>query len=190
VADPGSRFEEIYDGYSGLILAYASRRTANADDAADVLAETYMVAWRRINEVPPGEDARPWLYGVARLVLANHHRGQRRRQGLDDRLAANVSDLIADAALEVGVDHSAVAAAFAELAESDRELLTLVGWDQLDRDEIAVIIGSTRAVVRLRLHRARRRFDIALNNRGVKRFTATGHEPTRWANARPGSEDM
>jgi RNA polymerase sigma factor (sigma-70 family) len=190
VADPESRFEEIYDRYSGLILAYAARRTANAHDAADVLAETYTVAWRRIKEVPAGEDARPWLYGVARLVLANHHRGKRRRQGLDERLAMNVSEPIGDAAVEVGVDHSAVAAAFAELADSDRELLTLVGWDQLDRDEIAVIIGSTRAVVRLRLHRARRRFEQALNKHGVKRFAATGHEPTRWANARPGSEDM
>ena len=190
MADTEARFQELYDRYSGLILAYAARRTANAHDAADVLAETYSVAWRRIKDVPAGDNARPWLYGVARLVLANHHRGKRRRQDLDQRLAMNVSELIGDAAIEAGVDHSAVAAAFAELTDNDRELLTLVGWDELDRDEIAAIIGSTRAVVRLRLHRARRRFEQALNRHGVKRFAPTGHEPTRWANASPEMEDM
>lgn len=191
MADAESRFEEIYDRYSGLILAYAARRTSDAHDAADVLAETYMVAWRRIKEVPAGEDARPWLYGVARLVLANHHRGKRRRRGLNQRLALDVANLIDDAAaFHSELDSSAVAAAFDDLSEGDRELLTLVGWDGLERDEVAAIIGCTRATVRLRLHRARRRFQEALNKHGVKRFSAGGHEPTRWANARSGSEDM
>lgn len=190
MADAETRFEEIYDQYSGLILAYAARRTADAQDAADIVADTYVVAWRRIKEVPAGEDARPWLYGVARLVLANHHRAKRRRQGLDERLAIDVSELIGDAAIDADVDRTAIAAAFAELSECDRELLTLVGWDDLDRDEVAVIIGCTRATVRLRLHRARKRFEQALNKHGMKRSSATGHGPSRWANARPGSEDM
>lgn len=188
--DAEARFEELYDRYSGLILTYAARRTSDAQDAADVLADTYVVAWRRIEEVPPGEDARPWLYGVARWVLANHHRGKRRRKGLDERLTADITNLIADSALDADLDRSAVAAAFEELTESDRELLTLVGWDDLDRDEIAVILGCPRATVRLRLHRARKRFEQALNKHGVKRFAASGHESTRWANARPGSEDV
>ena len=190
MADAESRFEEIYDRYSGLILAFAARRTSDAQDAADVLADTYMVAWRRIEEVPTGEDARPWLYGIARRVLANHHRGQRRRQGLEERLIAGIGDLVADSALSSDLDRGAVATAFSELTLSDRELLSLVGWDDLDRDEIAAIIGCSRAAVRLRLHRARKRFRQALSKRGMKRFSASGHEPKRWANARPGSEDM
>lgn len=190
MADAETRFQEIYDQYSGLILAYAARRTADAQDAADIVADTFMVAWRRIEEVPAGEDARPWLYGVARWVLANHHRGKRRRQTLDERLATNVVTLIDDAAIDPQLDRAVVAAAFAELADSDRELLTLVGWDGLDRDEVAVIVGCSRATVRLRLHRARKRFEEALNKRGMKRFSATGHGPVRWADARAGSEDM
>ena len=80
------RFTELYDRYSGHILAYAARRTAGNADAADVLAETFLVAWRRLDDVPTDEAARPWLYGVARRVLANHHRGVTRRSRLDDRV--------------------------------------------------------------------------------------------------------
>lgn len=149
-----------------------------------------MVAWRRIEEVPGGEDARPWLYGVARWVLANHHRGKRRRHALDERVTADIVELIADSVDDSELDRGAVAAAFAELTDSDRELLTLVGWDDLDRDEIAVVIGCSRATVRLRLHRARKRFEQALSNHGMKRFSATGHKSTRWATARSGSEDV
>ena len=190
MADAETRFEEIYDQYSGLILAYAARRTADAQDAADIVADTFMVAWRRIEEVPAGQDARPWLYGVARWVLANHHRGKRRRHSLDERLATDVASLIGNATLDPELDRAAVAAAFAQLTDSDRELLTLVGWDGLDRDEVAAIIGCSRPTVRLRLHRARKRFEEALGKHGMKRSSPTGHGLSRWANARPESEDM
>jgi len=156
-ADRKTRFEEIYGEYSGLILAYAARRTADAYDAADVLAETFVVAWRRIDEVPPGEDARPWLYGVARWVLANHHRGNRRRQTLDERLAAGVAGAVADSTVDRQAERSHIATAFAQLGDGDRELLAMVVWDGLGRDEVADILGCSRAAVRLRLHRARRR---------------------------------
>ena len=61
------------------MLGYALRRTDNTDDAADVLAETFLVAWRRPDEIPPGPQARLWLYGTARRVLANQRRAERRR---------------------------------------------------------------------------------------------------------------
>ena len=73
------QFEAVYTANFGPILGYVLRRTRNGDDAADVVAETFLTAWRRFDEVPPGERARLWLYGVARRVLANHHRGVRRR---------------------------------------------------------------------------------------------------------------
>lgn len=191
MADPEARFREIYDAYSGAILAYAARRTAGAHDAADVLADTFVVAWRRIEEVPAGDDARPWLYGVARRVLANHHRSRRRRRGLDERLAKDVADLIDEAgAPGSDLEGGAVAAAFGELSDGDRELLTLLAWDGLARDEIAVVVGCTRAALRLRLHRARARFERALDRHGVKRASATGHGRSGWASARPGSEDV
>ena len=74
-----SRFEAVYEAYHGPILGYVLRRTATPDDAADIIAETFLTAWRRLEEMPPGPEARLWLYGVARRVLANHHRGERKR---------------------------------------------------------------------------------------------------------------
>lgn len=184
------RFAEIYDAYSGLILAYSAARTADAADAADVVAEVFTVAWRRIEDVPGGEEARPWLYGVARKVLANHHRGHRRRQQLDERVAAQVADVVGPTPANTeGPDWDAIARAFARLSASDRELLTLVGWEQLDRDEITHVLGVPRSTVRVRLHRARKRLETALENEGVKRVDARGHGPSRWATARPDPEE-
>lgn len=190
MVDRRGRFEEVYEAYSGLILAYAVQRTANPHDAADVVAETFAVAWRRIHDVPEGDEARPWLYGVARKVLANHHRSDRRRRRLGDRAASDLRTRIIDAAIPVdGPDRRAIAEAFKALGDGDQELLTLVGWEGLDRDEIATILGCSRATVRVRLHRARRRFERELNKAGLKRMANDGHGPDRWATAHPGSEE-
>lgn len=185
VDEARARFEEIYDAYSALILAYVAQRTSCADDAADVVAETFMVAWRRIGDIPGGEQARPWLYGVARRVLSRHHRGNRRRQTLSERLTRELPVLLADAspAAFEGADHEAMATAFAALSDADRELLTLVGWDGLTREEIATVLGVSRATVRVRVHRARKRFEQQLGQAGVKRIGTSGDEPVRWATA-------
>src|ERR1700735_5412690 len=86
------RFEELYAANCGPILGYVLRRTDNPDDAADVIAETFLTVWRRLDAVPPGDEARLWLYGVARRVLANHRRGQRRRTALTERLRDDLAD--------------------------------------------------------------------------------------------------
>ena len=85
------RFEAAYAAHHGPILGYVLRRTSNPDDAADVLAETFLTAWRRLDDMPPDPQARLWLYGVARRVLANHHRGQRRAVALAGRLRADLA---------------------------------------------------------------------------------------------------
>ena len=188
-ADPHGRFAQIYDAYSGLILAYASARTDDPADAADVVADVFTVAWRRIDEVPEGTEARPWLYGVARGTLANHHRGRRRRQRLNDRVAAQVVRIVEPTTVDEGPEAGAIAAALEGLGERDRELLLLVGWEQLTRDEIASVLDVSRATLRLRLHRARRRFEAALADQGVKRIDSPGHGPGRWATALPDPEE-
>ena len=94
IADPGERqrrFEVVYAAHRGPILGYVLRRTGNPDDAADVIAETFLTAWRRLDEIPHDPQTRLWLYGVARRVLANHHRGERRRSALADRLRADLA---------------------------------------------------------------------------------------------------
>ncbi|MFC8597840.1 RNA polymerase sigma factor [Isoptericola sp. NPDC057191] len=148
-----ARFTALFEATHRPLLAYAVRRVADPADAADVVAEAFLIAWRRIEEVPVGPDARPWMFGVARRVLANLHRGERRRLALADRLRAEVAETFP------GPDApgSDVERALGRLGEQDQELLRLVAWEQLARDEIALVLGITRASVRVRLHRARRR---------------------------------
>jgi Sigma-70 region 2 len=84
-------FGLLFDEHRRAVLAYALRRVDDPADAADVLAETFLVAWRRLDEVPAGAGAKPWLLAVARRVLSNQRRGARRRIGLADRLAQELS---------------------------------------------------------------------------------------------------
>lgn len=157
MADAHARFEEIYDHYAALILAYAARRVTAAEDAADVLADTFTVAWRRIDEVPAGEAARPWLYAVARRCLGNQRRARRRRERLEARLAAQITTVVANSTTHRPLLDGELVTAFNKLSANDREILTLLAWDGLGRDDIATVMGWSRARVRLRLHRARTR---------------------------------
>ncbi|MEV4164532.1 RNA polymerase sigma factor [Nonomuraea dietziae] len=162
-----SRFEAVYADTYEQILGYAVRRCASPDDAADVVAETFAIAWRRIDRLPGGDEARLWLYGVARNVLANHRRGTARHQARTVELDLDLADLYAttpDASVERGV----IATTFRDLPADDRELLALVGWEGLERGEIAAVLGCSRNAVRIRLHRARKRFARALEAAGVQ----------------------
>jgi RNA polymerase sigma-70 factor (ECF subfamily) len=154
------RFEEVYAANRGPILGYVLRRTGNAHDAADATAETFLTAWRRLDDVPPGDQARLWLYGVARRVLANQQRGEHRRSELADRLRAELTT--AYRAPEYAGELAGIAAAFRSLPEGDRELLALVGWEELDNGQAAAVLGCSRNAVRIRLHRARRRLASAI----------------------------
>ena len=191
LTDRRARFAEIYRAYSGLILAYAARRTADVNDAADVVAETFTVAWRRLDDVPEGEAARPWLYGVARKVLANQRRGLQRRRRLHDRLQAELSDAVGDdrSSVDDEPDLALVAEALAELSAGDRELLTLVAWDGLSREDIAAMLGCSSTTVRVRLHRARRRLAQRMAVLGVKQRADAGHGSSRGAPALPDLEE-
>ncbi|MFI7610041.1 RNA polymerase sigma factor [Nonomuraea terrae] len=164
--DPESRFEEIYASSYRLLLGYALRRCPDPDDAADVVAETFLIAWRRIEEVPKGDEARLWLYGVARKVLANHRRGELRHER---RTAALRAELAATplAAEPTGADFTAMGQVFRALPGDDRELLALVAWERLSPGQIAKVLGVSSNVVRVRLFRARRRFARGLAGAGI-----------------------
>ncbi|MFG3440200.1 RNA polymerase sigma factor [Nonomuraea sp. NPDC047897] len=161
-----ARFEAVYRQTYGQITAYAARRCASPQDAADVVAETFAIAWRRADELPEGEQVTLWLYGVARKVLANHFRTDGRRQARNAELDAELADLYT-AGPESGVELTAIAQVFRSLPDDDRELLSLVAWEGLDRQQIARVLGLTRNAVRVRLHRARKRFSRALAEAGV-----------------------
>lgn len=160
-AERGRQFEELYAAHHVPLLGYALRRTDNTDDAADVLAETFLTAWRRLDEIPPGAQARLWLYGTARRVLANQRRGERRRLALADRLKADLA--VNYRPPEYTGDLAEIAAALRKMPESERELLALAAWEGLDPGQIATVLGCSRNAARIRLHRARRRFAAELS---------------------------
>lgn len=158
-----SRFSCLYQRHEREILRYALRRCADPQDAADVVAETFLVAWRRLPEVPSGGETRPWLYGVARRTLANQRRGEQRRHRLADRLR---DDLAAVAACSSGEDHDERFHSVLEsLDRDDREILRLSAWEELTPSQAARVLGISAIAARSRLHRARRRLGRALAER-------------------------
>ena len=168
-------FEAAYRELYAPICGYALRRVHEPEDAAEVIAETFATLWRRFDRCPQGEELRPWLFGVARRVIANQRRGERRRSALGERLAAHA---LPTATTHAGEASSELARAFAALNESDQELLSLVAWEGLTREELAVALGTSRAVVRLRLHRARKQLREALPPTQVRLTGGQEHEWT------------
>lgn len=158
-ADRGAdraRFDGIYAANRVAILGYLLRRCDEAADAADLLAETFLVCWRRIEDVPDGDAARLWLYGVARRVLANHRRHERVEGRLADALR---TQLLEELTRRGTVDHPfgpTIAQCLAALNPSDRELIELATYEQLRPSEIATVLAVNPGAVRVRLHRIRR----------------------------------
>ena len=143
-------FRECYP----VVRAYALRRAA-PDAAQDVVADTFLVAWRRLEDVP--EDALPWLYGVARRVLANQRRSAARGAALERRVAgATVPGGSGDVGEDVA-DAELLRLALGRVPERGREALMLVAWDGLSRARAARAAGCSKAAFAVRLHRARAR---------------------------------
>ncbi|MEW2383046.1 RNA polymerase sigma factor [Micromonospora sp. NPDC047707] len=167
------RFRRVYTMNFEPLLAYAMRRVEQPEDAADVVAETFLVAWRRSRDMPPEAEARLWLYGVARRVLANHHRGGVRRERLGDRLRQRLRVAVAvDPGSEVP-ERLTVQAALARLGDLDREVLLLTFWEGLEPREAAAVLQVNPAAVRTRLSRARARLRDLVGDD----LDPTGHVP-------------
>ncbi len=159
--DARRRLEALFTAHHAELMAFVRRRGADAS-AEDLVADAFIVAWRRLDDIPAGAE-RAWLFGVARRLLANARRGQRRGMKAVELLAA---DARSSPAVETGVS-SELTAALARLREADREVLTLAAWEELTPAEIGVVLGITANAAAIRLHRARARFASALEH-GVK----------------------
>lgn len=156
------RVAHLYERYSPHIASYAGRRVASCD-APDIVAETFLTAWRRADDIPDEPHALPWLYGVARRVLANQRRGSQRRSKLHERLAHEVPRGQTDVCrLEVTNRFDRVSEAIDGLSDTDAELIRLTAWDGLTPGEIAESMGIEPNAARQRLHRARRRLAVAV----------------------------
>jgi RNA polymerase sigma-70 factor (ECF subfamily) len=164
---PSERWlEQLYGLYATSLHRYALRRV-DRHTAEEVVAETFVVAWRRFDRVPP-ENPLPWLYGVARNLIANHNRSDGRRQALTTRLGHS--------AMSIGepVNDSGLLDALALLRASDREALLLVAWEGLSTAELATALGCSEVAARARLHRARRRLSALLREPAHLRTTEIG----------------
>lgn len=152
---PEQRLDALWQSHAPAVVRYARRRVLPSE-VDEVVSETFVVAWRRLDDVP--EQALPWLLGVARGVSANVLRTARRRDALSTRLQA---ERIPDEGVP-GLS-GAVEAALARLPAADRELLTLLAWDGLSREEAAQALSVSRTTLAVRLHRARRRMQAQLD---------------------------
>lgn len=155
-------FERLFRDTRTDLLAYIVRRSPSAEDAADVLAETYLIAWEKLGAIPEGDRARMWLFGVARNVLLRGAGRRRTSQALVERLAAELRS--ADVAPAADERALALRAALAALPERDREIVTLTAWEGLTPKQIAIVMGTSANVVRVRLHRARARLERQVPN--------------------------
>jgi RNA polymerase sigma-70 factor (ECF subfamily) len=145
------------------VRAYCVRRVA-AHEADDVCAEIFLVVWRRIDQVPPSPKTILYLYGIAGKVVSNHSRSARRRSRLDEKLRnLGIAPPVDPAFLVVqSSDDAEVASAVRKLDRRDREIVMLYAWEDLPREDIAELLGMTKAAVDQRIHRAYQRLARAL----------------------------
>ena len=173
----GDRFLTLYESARPLIIAYALRRAASREDAADAVAEIFEIAWRRLDDVPAGHDGILWLYVTARYVLANQGRRLRRRQEITTRLGEELRgiELHEESPDEEGVF---MQRSFRALSPDERELLMLAGWEGLNAADMGRVLGCSPTAARIRLHRARTRLKAEMvgTTTREKRSVAARHE--------------
>lgn len=173
--------ERLHTEHAGAVRAFVRRRIGDAD-ADEVVADVFVVAWRRLDELP--EDPRTWLLGTARRMLANRHRTARRQRALYEELAREAHRAPGtDADPGHGTEGGVVLRALASLPARDREVLLLVTWDGLTLAEAAEVLGIASSGVSMRVHRARRRLARALEHDGHRFRSPRGRPATDPATA-------
>jgi RNA polymerase sigma-70 factor, ECF subfamily len=160
--DSAEEFSEFYSRRYEAVLRYAMRR-CDPETARDVAADTFLVAWRRRTTVPAdaGQEE-PWLYGVARRVLANAQRSRRRAERVAAKLGQAGGTAFTPDPASIFAESARLRHALASLSANDQEALRLIGWEELDLAGAALAMGCTRGAMAVRLHRARRRLEEAL----------------------------
>lgn len=156
------RLAALFGKYSARVFGYA-RRQVEIDVAEEIVSETFLIAWRKLRELPA--DELPCLLGIARRVIANHRRKLARYDRLTDELAVLHRVLPAAPALDESVvDRSAFLHALESLSALEREALLLTGLDGLSDVQAACVCGCSARTFRVRLHRARKRLDSELED--------------------------
>ncbi|ADI07813.1 RNA polymerase ECF-subfamily sigma factor [Streptomyces bingchenggensis BCW-1] len=167
------RFTAMYDACRQRVWAYAAAR-AGQQAADEAVSETFAVAWRRIRDVP--EPPLPWLLGVARNVLRDSTRANRRWESSATRLPPGWTDPAEEDVAVLVTERMTLLHALATLHEDDRDLLILTAWQGLDQRDAAQVLGCAPTTLRVRLHRARKRLVRTLDNvvNEARDVTSTG----------------
>ena len=153
--DRDTRFRQLFEQTREDLLAYAIRRTTSREDAADIVAETYLIAWRKIDSLPKGDKRRLWLFGVARNVLRRGASHEQALRSVVDRLASELDAASSEPVRDERTSTAALRAAIMGLPDRQREALLLTAWEELSPREVAAVTGVPVNLVRVRLHRAR-----------------------------------
>jgi RNA polymerase sigma-70 factor (ECF subfamily) len=152
-----ARFATLYERYHRKVAAYCRRR-ADADQVDDLVADVFLTAWRKIDDVPEGEETLPWLYQVAYLVLTNHWRGIGRKKRLQEKMETlglpTTRPLLHDQVV-MREELREVLAAAQGLKPKDQEILRLSLWEHLSHEEIGKVLNINPNTAKQRLHRAR-----------------------------------
>jgi len=174
-----AEFSALFDAQHGPIWSFVRRRVNDRAEADDLTSEVFLVAWRRFADMPPADERRLWLFGVARNVLYNHRRSITRQQRLLDRVRRNVrSDVV-----HLDEPDDSLWRALRRLPDDMRDLLLMRAWDDLAVQDIAVLLECTSNAVSLRLRKARAALDAELRSESAHEVavaaSGTGDEARR-----------
>jgi RNA polymerase sigma-70 factor (ECF subfamily) len=174
--DKESRFRALFGENYRQLARYARHRGLNAEETDDLVASTFEVVWRRFESVPEGDAAVLWLYGIAFNQLRNLRRSKRRQTRLAARILPAGPMFESTEPSDLPVE--AIRAALGALSFDDREVILLVAGEGLSADEVGVVLGCGGTTARSRLHRARKRLEIILQEESkAQRPRAFGHVP-------------
>ena len=149
------RFRILYNDLYDDLWRYIQRRSINTEEARDTLSEVFLVAWRRLEDIPAGKEARLWLFGVARNLVKTSWRKRKRSGDLVVRIGSEMSTR---GTTDEELDNSGVlkiVKALQFLSENDQEILRLLAWEDLSHKEISVVLGCSENAVAIRIRRAR-----------------------------------
>jgi RNA polymerase sigma factor (sigma-70 family) len=171
LAGEDARFREVHDRFYREVYAYCRRRT-DADSVDDAVADTFATAWRKSDEIPPGDQALPWLYGVAYRVLTHQWRSDIRRGRLTQKVASlgGLSMSLPEEIVIAAHEYGQVLTALGALRHNDQEILRLTVWEELSQADIAIVLGISVGAVRQRFYAAKKKLASEYNRQESRNF--------------------
>jgi RNA polymerase sigma-70 factor (ECF subfamily) len=165
------QFRAAFEEHYRAVARFVRMRGHGASDADDIIAGTFEVAWRKINTLPEGGEALPWLLGVARNLSRNARRKSQREASFVDELSA-VTVPWAEMPIEGRAASAEVMSALVQLKPIDRDLVLLVAWDELTPAQAGQVLGLRPVTARSRLHRARKHLNALMNDSAANSATS------------------